>query len=58
MLKKELKGTKINVASVATGFPSGQSSLDVKLSDTKFAVNEGADDRYGYFKRQVFSWRI
>jgi deoxyribose-phosphate aldolase len=42
--KKELKGTKINVASVATGFPSGQSSLDVKLSDTKFAVNEGADE--------------
>ena len=42
--KKELKGTKIKVASVATGFPSGQSSLDVKLSDTKFAVNEGADE--------------
>ena len=42
--KKELEGTKINVASVATAFPSGQSTLDVKLSDTKFAVNEGADE--------------
>ena len=42
--KKELKGSKINVASVATSFPSGQSSLDVKLDETKFAVNEGADE--------------
>ena len=42
--KKELEGTKINVASVATAFPSGQSTLDVKLSDTKFAVNEGDDE--------------
>jgi deoxyribose-phosphate aldolase len=42
--KKELEGTKINVASVATAFPSGQSILEIKLSDTKFAVNEGADE--------------
>jgi len=42
--KKELKGTGINIASVATAFPSGQSTLEVKLSDTKFAVNEGADE--------------
>ena len=41
--KKELKGSGINVASVATAFPSGQSTLEVKLEDTKFAVNEGAD---------------
>ncbi|MEC8853740.1 MAG: deoxyribose-phosphate aldolase, partial [Bacteroidota bacterium] len=42
--KKELTGSGINVASVATAFPSGQSTLEVKLEDTKFAVNEGADE--------------
>jgi deoxyribose-phosphate aldolase len=42
--KKALKGSGINVASVATAFPSGQSTLEVKLEDTKFAVNEGADE--------------
>lgn len=42
--KKELKGTKINVASVATAFPSGHSTLQVKLDDTKFAVDQGADE--------------
>lgn len=34
----------IKVASVATGFPSGQTTLDVKLSDTKYAVEQGADE--------------
>ena len=42
--KKELIGSEINVASVATAFPSGQSTLEVKLNDTKFAVNQGADE--------------
>ena len=42
--KKELQGSGINVASVSTAFPSGQSTLEVKLSDTKFAVEEGADE--------------
>jgi deoxyribose-phosphate aldolase len=42
--KKELKGSGINIASVATAFPSGQSTLEVKLSDTKFAVDQGADE--------------
>lgn len=42
--KKALIGSDIQVASVATAFPSGQSSLDVKLSDTKFAVDQGADE--------------
>ena len=42
--KKELRESGINVASVATAFPSGQSTLEVKLEDTKFAVNEGADE--------------
>ncbi len=41
---KELEGTGIKVASVATAFPSGQSTRDIKLRDTRFAVNEGADE--------------
>ncbi len=44
LAKKELEGSGICVASVATAFPSGQSSLKTKLSDTRFAVEEGADE--------------
>ncbi len=40
----ELKGTKIKVASVATAFPAGMSSLPVKIADTKMAVSEGANE--------------
>jgi deoxyribose-phosphate aldolase len=42
--KKALKGSNINVASVATAFPSGMAKLQVKLDDTKFAVEQGADE--------------
>lgn len=42
--KKALEGSDIQVASVATAFPSGQSELQVKLDDTKFAVEQGADE--------------
>jgi deoxyribose-phosphate aldolase len=42
--KKALEGSEIKVASVATAFPSGQAPRDVKIRDTKFAVNEGADE--------------
>ncbi|MGH7178750.1 MAG: deoxyribose-phosphate aldolase [Tepidisphaeraceae bacterium] len=42
--KEEVDGTGIKVAAVATGFPSGQYPLSVKLEDTKFAVGEGADE--------------
>jgi deoxyribose-phosphate aldolase len=42
--KKALAGTKINVAAVATAFPSGMSTRDVKIRETKFAVAEGADE--------------
>ena len=40
----ELKGTGVKVASVATAFPSGQSSAEIKLLDTKIAVDNGADE--------------
>jgi len=40
----ELKGSGVKVASVATAFPSGRSSLEVKLADTKIAIEGGADE--------------
>lgn len=39
-----VKGTGIHVASVATGFPSGQYPQDLKLEDTRRAVGDGADE--------------
>ena len=42
--KEALSGSGIHVASVATNFPSGQSQFEVKIADTKFAINEGADE--------------
>ncbi|MEU8223219.1 deoxyribose-phosphate aldolase [Kribbella sp. NPDC048915] len=42
--KRELEGSGINVASVATAFPSGRSSLAIKVQDTKDAVAAGADE--------------
>src|SRR6201987_6472183 len=40
----ELKGSRVHVASVATAFPSGRTSLEVKLADVKYAVSAGADE--------------
>ena len=42
--KKALEGSSVKVASVATAFPSGQAPREVKIKDTKYAVNEGADE--------------
>lgn len=42
--RKALADSGIRVASVATAFPSGQAPRDVKLRDTRYAVNEGADE--------------
>jgi deoxyribose-phosphate aldolase len=42
--KKSLEGTGIKIASVATAFPSGNATLSIKLEDTKYAVEEGADE--------------
>ncbi len=39
-----LRGSGVRVASVATSFPSGRNSLDVKLLDTRHAVAAGADE--------------
>ena len=42
--KEALRGTSVKVASVATAFPSGQSSMEVKLADTAAAIAAGADE--------------
>jgi deoxyribose-phosphate aldolase len=39
-----LKGTPVKIASVATGFPSGQYPLDIRLTDVREAVSDGADE--------------
>ena len=42
--RESLEGRDINIASVATAFPSGMSSLQVKLDDTRMAVDAGANE--------------
>ena len=42
--KDALGGAAINVAAVATAFPSGRASMPVKLADTRDAVEAGADE--------------
>jgi deoxyribose-phosphate aldolase len=42
--KRALAGTGIHIASVATGFPSGQTFTDIKLAETRAAVEAGADE--------------
>jgi deoxyribose-phosphate aldolase len=40
----EVTGTGVGVASVATAFPSGRSSLRIKIADTELAVEAGATE--------------
>jgi deoxyribose-phosphate aldolase len=42
--KRELAGSTVKVASVATAFPSGQAPLDVRLAEVGRAVEAGADE--------------
>lgn len=44
LAKREVQGSGIKVASVATAFPSGNSSLEIKLDDVRMAVEQGADE--------------
>jgi deoxyribose-phosphate aldolase len=41
---RALEGTRVKVASVATGFPSGQYPLEVRLDDVAKAIKAGADE--------------
>jgi deoxyribose-phosphate aldolase len=42
--KRALAGSTVKVASVATGFPSGQTYTDIKVAETRRAVEAGADE--------------
>jgi deoxyribose-phosphate aldolase len=42
--KEALKGSDVKVASVSTAFPSGNSTLQIKLLDTQLALDNGADE--------------
>jgi deoxyribose-phosphate aldolase len=42
--KEAVKGSGVHVAAVATAFPSGRAAMDVKIADTKDAVEAGADE--------------
>jgi deoxyribose-phosphate aldolase len=42
--KEALRGSSVKVASVATAFPSGLSSMEVRLADTAAAIAAGADE--------------
>lgn len=42
--RKALGNSLVKIASVSTAFPSGQSTREIKLADTKFAVDQGADE--------------
>jgi deoxyribose-phosphate aldolase len=41
---EQLRGSGVKVASVATAFPSGRASIDVKVADVRDAVEDGADE--------------
>lgn len=41
---QSLKDTSVQIASVATAFPSGQAPLEIKIEDTRFAVSQGAHE--------------
>ncbi|HVT43751.1 MAG TPA: deoxyribose-phosphate aldolase [Thermoanaerobaculia bacterium] len=43
-VKSTLAGSDVKVASVATGFPSGQTYMNVRLQETRQAVADGADE--------------
>ena len=42
--KETLGDSGVQVAAVATAFPSGRAALDIKLADTRDAVEAGADE--------------
>ena len=42
--KKALLNSEVKIASVATAFPSRQSGLEIKIADTRMAVEQGADE--------------
>jgi deoxyribose-phosphate aldolase len=43
-VKENLSDKAIGVASVAGAFPAGQSPIEIKVAEVKYAVEQGADD--------------
>ena len=52
--KERLEGSGVKVASVASGFPSGQYPMDIKLADVRSAVELGADEIDMVIDRSAF----
>lgn len=52
--KDALKKSSVKVASVATGFPSGQMAADLRLEEIRRAVADGADEIDNVISRGVF----
>ncbi len=52
--KEALKGSNMKVAAVSTYFPSGQSTLEIKLQETQWAIYEGADEIDMVISRRQF----
>lgn len=44
LVRNNLKGSSVNTACVAGAFPSGQSSLKIRLEEVRYAVAEGAQE--------------
>ncbi len=42
--RESLGNSNVKIASVSTAFPSGQADLNIKLTDTKLALDNGADE--------------
>lgn len=42
--REALGNSSVKIASVSTAFPSGQADLNIKLTDTKLALDNGADE--------------
>jgi deoxyribose-phosphate aldolase len=52
--REALAGSGVRVASVATGFPSGQTFSDVKVTETRLAADAGADEIDMVIDRSAF----
>lgn len=44
IVSEKLKSTNVNTACVAGAFPSGQSSIEIKVQEVKWAIEEGATE--------------
>jgi deoxyribose-phosphate aldolase len=53
-VRKALEGSGVRIASVATGFPSGQTFREIKIAETEKAVAAGADEIDMVINRNAF----